>query len=186
MDKINNWEYKENGEIDKRILLDELATDISRKFWIEKEKAKSLIKNETFKSVENLKEEINQSNDNNLSKLDKKDVEKLFLTIKWANEVIENLSKIEIKTLKEDVEKSINIDEFKNQIEDFLPSKLLERAKDPKNLHEQILWFALWTANTLISTADILYQIWAWIIKTPYHLYMIISWKWEIKSFKNI
>ena len=186
MDKITTWKDKEKENIDKKILLDELANDISRKFWIEKDQAKLLIKSNTLESVENLKDEIKDSNNSNLSKLDKKDIEKLFLTIKWANEVIENSSKIEIKILKEDVEKTINIDEFKNQIEDYLPSKLLEKAKNPKKLHHHILWFALWSANTLISTADILYQIWAWIIKTPYHLYMIISWKWEIKSFKNI
>jgi hypothetical protein len=54
-------------------------------------------------------------------------------------DIIENFSKVEIKTLKEDVEKSINIEEFKNHIEDYLPPKLLEKAKNPKNINDNIL-----------------------------------------------
>jgi hypothetical protein len=53
--------------------------------------------------------------------------------------LIENLSKIEIKLLKEDIEKSIKIDEFVNIIENILPKKLIEKAKNPKNIHEHIL-----------------------------------------------
>jgi hypothetical protein len=31
-----------------------------------------------------------------------------------------------------------------------------------------------------------LYQIWAGILKTPYHLYLIISGKWELDSTDEI
>jgi hypothetical protein len=113
-------------------------------------------------------------------------LQELFFTIKWALEVIENSSKIEIKTLKDDIEKEINIHEFTKEIEKYLPKELLKKAKDPQNIHEHILGFALWTANSIFATADILYQIWKWILQTPYHLYMIITGKWEVESFKNI
>jgi hypothetical protein len=63
---------------------------------------------------------------------------------------------------------------------------LVEKAKDPKLLHEHILWFTLWTANSIISVLDTFYQIGTWIIKTPYHLYLIISGKWEIDGLKEI
>ncbi len=159
MEKINPWNLKEKERLDKKVLLEELANDIAKKFWIEKENTKKLIINETVEWVENLKSEIKNSNDNSLNELDTKDIEKLFLTLKWAQEIIENSSKIEIKILKDDVEKTINIDQFKNQIEDYLPSKLINKAKNPQNLHEHILWFALWSTNSIIATADILYQI---------------------------
>jgi hypothetical protein len=57
--------------------------------------------------------------------------------------LITNSSKIEIKTLKEDVEKSINIDEFKNSLENYLPPNLIEKAKNANKPHEHILGFAL-------------------------------------------
>jgi hypothetical protein len=108
------------------------------------------------------------------------------LTLKWAQEVIKNYSEIEIMILKEDVEQSINIWDFVNILENSLPKKLVEKAKDPKNLHEHVLGFALWTANSAFAIIDMLYQIWAWIVKAPYHLYLIISWKWEIEGVENI
>jgi hypothetical protein len=108
------------------------------------------------------------------------------LTIKWALEVIEQSSKIEIKVLKEDIEKQVNIEEFKNHIEDYLPAKLIQKAKNPKKLHEHILWFALWTTNSIFKTIDILYQIWKGLIKTPIDLYMIITWKGKSESFKDV
>lgn len=180
LEKNNN-----QNKIDNKILLKELANDISSKFWIDKNKTESLIKSETIKDLDSLKTELQKNNETD-KKLNNKEVEKLFFSLKWAQEIIENSSKIEIKTLKEDIEKSIAIEDFKNHIEDYLPAKLLSKAKDPKNLHEHILWFALWTTNSIIATADILYQIWAWIIKAPYHIYMIISWKAKTESFKNI
>jgi len=176
---VNPWAF------DKKKLLDELAIDIANKFWIEKEKAEQLIKTETLSSLDSLKKELINKEDKE-SKLDNKELEELFFTLKWALDVIENASKIEIKILKEDVEKSINIEEFKNHIEDYLPAKLIEKAKNPSKPHEHILWLALWTTNSIIATADILYKIWKGILQSPYHLYMIITGKWETDSFKNI
>jgi hypothetical protein len=66
---------------------------------------------------------------------------------------------MEIEVLKDDIEKSINIEEFKNHIEKYLPPKLINKAKNPKAPHEHILGLALGTANSIIATADILYQI---------------------------
>jgi hypothetical protein len=105
--------------------------------------------------------------------------------LKWAQEVIEN-SKLEIMVLREDVEQSINIWNFKNIIEGHLPKALVEKAKDPKNLHEHILGFALWTANSFVAIIDMLYQIWAGIVKAPYHLYLVVSWKWEVEGSDDV
>ena len=176
---INPWAF------DKKKLLDELAIDIANKFWIAKEKAEKLIKSETLVSLDSLKNELNKDI-NEEQEIDNENIEKLFFTLRWALEVIENSSKIEIKVLKDDVEKTINIEEFKKHIEDYLPAKLINAAKNPKAPHEHILGLALWTTNSIIATADILYQIWKWILQSPYHLYMIITWKAETDSFKNI
>ncbi len=176
---INPWSF------DKKKLLNELVNDIANKFWIDKKSAESLIKSETLVSLDSLKNELNQEK-NKENDLTNKDLEKLFFTLKWALDVIENSSKIEIKVLKENIEKTIKIEEFKNHLEDYLPSELIKKAKDPSNPHEHILWLALWTSNSIIATADILYKIWKGILQTPYHLYLIIIWKAKTDSFKNI
>jgi len=170
----------------KKKLLDELAIDIANKFWMDKQKAVDLLKTDTSKWLDALKNEISKQNDEELNKLWNKKLEELFLTIKWALELIEKSSKIEIKILKDDVEKSINIEEFVNHIEDYLPPNLLKKAKNPQKVHEHILWFALWTANSVFKTVDILYQIWKGIIKTPIDIYMIITWKGKSDSFKDV
>jgi len=176
---INPW------ILDKKTLLEELANDIANKFWIEKNKAKELIQKDTLAWIDSLKAELNKEENNN-KKLSKKEVEKLFFTLKWALDLIENSSKIEIKVLKEDIEKSINIWDFVNITDKILPKKLVNIAKNPKAPHEHVLGFTLGTANSIIATADVLYRIWKWIIQAPYHIYMIISWSGKSDSFKDV
>lgn len=170
---------------DKKKLLSELAQDIANEFWIDKQKAQDLIQRDTTTSLEALKVEINTLQTTG-EELDLQEVEKLILTIKWAKEFIENSSKIDIKVLKDSVENKQEIEDFEKNIEKFLPKDLLQKAKNPKLPHEHVLWFALWTSNSIFTTADILYKIWSGILKTPYHIYMIVSWKGEVDSFKEI
>lgn len=184
--KIEVWALKDKEEKEKKLFIEKLAIEISKKYKIEKKEALSLMKNKTLESLDNLKNQLEKWWDSNLNRLNKKELEGLFLTLKWAQEIIENYSKLEIKILKKDIEWSLNIDSIKNKLEDYLPPKLLEKAKNPQELHEHILWFALWTANTIVATIDALYQIWAWIIKAPYHLYLIVTWKWEIEWVEKI
>ena len=178
---------KINSKIDRQKLLKELAIDIANKFWIDKERTEKLIKSETLASLDSLKNELKQET-NNENKLNNKEIEKLFFTLKWALELIENSAKLEIKALKKDLDNidKVQIENFENHIEKYLPKKLIQVAKNPEKPHEHILWLALGTANSIIATADALYQIWKWIIQTPYHIYLIISWKAKSDSFKNI
>jgi hypothetical protein len=67
-----------------------------------------------------------------------------------------------------------------------LPVKLVEKAKNPEKFHEHILWFTLWTANSIIAITDALYQIGVGIIKAPYHLYLVVSGKWEVDGIKEV
>lgn len=182
------WVEKNNKNpwtFDKKVFLEELSVDIANKFWIKKEQTKELIKKETLMWIDSLKTELGKEK-NDTKKLNEKDIEDLFFTLKWALEVTENSSKIEIKILKDSLETNINIEDFKNNIEKYLPPKLVYKAKNPKLLHEHILGFALGTTNSIFATVEILYQIWKWILQTPYHLYMIITWKWKTNSFKEI
>lgn len=181
-ENINSWVLNEKELKNKKELLDKLAYNISIKYWIEKQRAIELIEKETINSIESLKHEL----ENQEKKLDKKELEELFFSIKQAIELIKNISKVNIEKLKKDIESSNNIEDYKNVLEEYLPQKLVYKAKNAQKLEEHILWFALWSANSIISTWEFIYNIWKWIIQTPYHLYLIVTWKWEVKSFKDI
>lgn len=177
----NSWKF------DTKKLLDELLNDISKEYWIDKSSAEKLIKSKSINSLKTLKKELEESSlPDNEKKLDNSKLEKLFFTISWAKEVIEKASRNKLNIIKEEIENVTNFEDFKNSLEDFLPADIIQLAKNPKNLHHQILWASLWVSNSLIKTVDILYQIWKWILKTPYDLYLIITWKGEYNWFKNI
>jgi hypothetical protein len=52
----------------------------------------------------------------------------------------------------------------------------------PENTTDQILWFCLWWVDTCSTTIKFLFDIWTWVIKTPSHTYLVISWKWQYKK----
>lgn len=181
-EKINAWILKDK---EKKELEEKLASEISKKYNIEKKEALKLIKSSTLESLDALKDEISKEKENNLDKLWEKELQELFLTLKWAQEVIENLSKLELVILKEKIEQSAYTP-TENILENYLPPKLLQKAQNPEKLHEHILGFALWSANSIIAIVDALYQIWAWIIKAPYDIYLVVSWKAEIDWIDEI
>jgi len=175
----NAWTF------DKKKLLNDLALDIANEFWLDKEKTEKLIKSETLFSLDSLKTELKKE-DKEHRELNESEIENLFFSLKKALNTIESLSKLEIKILKDDVEKSVNIEEFKNTLEKYLPPELVTKAKNPQKPHEHVLGAALWTANAIFTVVETLYNAWKGILLIPYHLYLIITWKWETNSFKNI
>ncbi|MDR1944989.1 MAG: hypothetical protein LBQ59_02645 [Candidatus Peribacteria bacterium] len=63
-------------------MLEKLASEISKKFNIEKKEAITLIKSKTLESLDNLKDQVKENSDSELNKLSKSELEKLFLTLK--------------------------------------------------------------------------------------------------------
>ena len=159
-------------------LLRELAREISKKFWIDEELAIKLIESETSYNLELLKQEVKKED------ITDKEIEELLLTIKWAKELISKNSKEKVSILRWEIESLNNTSIFRNK--KLFPDNMLQKATSPANVHEHILWIALWSTKTIFSTTEALYKIWAWIVKSPYHIYLIISWKWEYDWFKNI
>ncbi len=170
---------------DTKKLLDELLDDISREYGIDKSTAERLIQSKSINDLNSLKNELDNI-DNTQKDIKKEKLEKLYFTIIWAKEVIEKASKDKLDLIKKELENQVEIEEFKNTLDDYLPKSIINAAKNPQNIHEHIIWASLWTANSIIKTVEILYQIWAWILKTPYHIYLILSWKWEYDGFKRI
>lgn len=181
-----NQSIEKNNEANQRDLLNKLSEEISKNYWLEKQNSEELVKLDTSRWIENLKKELLESGKEYFDRLKTREQEKLFLILKWAQEVTEKNVQLEIMTLKSDIEQNINIEDIKNNIESYLPDRLISTAKNPKMLHEHILGFALWTSNSLIAWLEWLYNIWKWIIQTPYHIYLIVKWEWEIKNIKNI
>ena len=99
MEKIDAWILKDKEKINQKLMLEKLALEISKKFNIQKKEALSLIRNNTLDWLSDLKNEIKEKGSDILNSLDNKDLEKLFLILKWAQEIIEKSSKIEIKIL---------------------------------------------------------------------------------------
>jgi hypothetical protein len=57
---------------------------------------------------------------------------------------------------------------------------------NPKTLHENILALSLWSINSIVAVIDMWYNLWKDIILTPYHIFLLVSWKAKTNDFKNI
>lgn len=173
-------------DINKEKLLQELAIDISREFWIEQKTAKKLIQTTTSESLDSLKAEIEQSEWKEIPSLDTQKLHKLAFTISWAKELIEKISQAEISVLKKELFWEENISEYTKTSEKYFPKSLIDTAKNPKLPHQHILGFTLGILDSFLPTVEALYQIGIWTIKAPYHIYMIVTGKWKTHSFKNL
>ena len=185
--KINIWALKDK-EKELRLLSDE----ISKWFSISKKIALKLINDESINSLEKLKIELTllEKNDEVQSineVFDEEKLEKLFFSLKWAREVIENASKSEINELKELLEKTDLFDlKESDLIRKIFSKKIIEKAKNPKDISDQILWFSLWIASSTIIITEILYSLWKWIITSVSDLISVLKWEWEIESIKKV
>ena len=181
--KINVWALKEKE------LLEKLSLEISSDFSISEKLAKKLLY-KTHLSLSELKDEIYLDQDEKLENKDKFDeqkLEKLFFSISWIKEIIENASKLEIEELKQVLENSDFLKLDDNQlIKKFFSKQLIDRAKNPKNISDQIMWASLWITNSTIIITDTLYNIWRGFITSVPDLISILSWKWEIESIKKV
>ena len=186
-EKLNNitWALKQKE------LLEKLSLEISRNFSISEKLAKKLIY-ETHLNLDSLKKDILTEKDmstesfNSLSS-DTKKLEKLFFAVKWAKEFIEKASKSEIKELKDILEKNDILSREDNKIiQKLFNQKLIEKAKNPQNISEQILSGSLWILNSGIIITDVLYNLWKWIITSIPDFISIINWTWEIESLKKV
>lgn len=55
--------------------------------------------------------------------------------------------------------------------------KTLKRIDDPKNFIDQLLWLWVWTIETIAVIWKFGYDLWKWIVMSPYHFVQIIRWK---------
>ena len=139
------------------------------------------IRENSVYSLENLKAELQK--ENKILELQK--IQELFSDLQKARNIFGKESKKEIINLKQELEIDTN-NYFSNVLESKLPRKLIKKAKNPEKPHEYLLSVSLWTANSLIAIWSWIINVWVWILKSPYDLYLLASWKWELENAKKI
>jgi len=183
--KNNPWILKEKEELEKK-----LSIEISRNFSISESLAKKLIY-ETHLSLDNLKKEILKEQNKSKEKsekinIDNEKLEKLLAILKWAKETIKSLSSKDLDKLKNIINNKKDLSKEHKIIQKIFSQKLIEKAKNPTQIEEHILWASLWILNSTIVILEWFYLIWIGFLKTPSDLLSILKWEAEIDSFKKI
>ena len=176
-------------EIPTSSLLEKLSNEISNNFSNEKN---SKINSESIKKLLSIKEKIESKKDlqnienqlNNISANLSEEKKKEFrLAIEWAKEILKNS-----RDLIDNIKKDINIFSWKDW--DFTTKlfgqKLLNKAKNPQNLWDELIWWWIWLFNSSEAVAKISVNLLIWIGKTVPDLYKIFSWKAEYDGFKKV
>jgi hypothetical protein len=156
-------------------LLNELALKIAHEFWIDVSQVKELIRSQSNLQLESLKgivQETELSGEINF--------QKLKTVLNGARNVVEKMSRNEIELLKW----SIQEDKISPETDFYISTRLLSagtlrKLYHPEWMQDQIVWVAIGLLNSAEATVKLLYDIGAGIVKTPYHIYLIASGKWE-------
>ena len=176
------WREKANPgiQVDTKNLLNKLASEIAKKYGLDINQVKKLIQSKTGSKLDNLKSMVGSSGETI-------DITEFKNVISWAKNVIEKASKDEIELLKWTIEKTKLSPEKDIYLSNkFISSEIIDRAKNPQNIWDNIIGAGIGILNSTEEIITTLYNIGAWIIKTPYHIYLIVSWKAEYDRFKNI
>lgn len=163
-------------------LLKKLRDDISKKYWIEKQKAEFLIKKESFISIQDLKNELQKEK----NFLENSKLEELFKDLNNVKEILKNSSKIEISKLNSEIKNNFENKNDSTLVEKYFSKNFLKVAKNPEKPHEHLIWASLWIANSTFATFETITKIWIWIVKTPYDLYLLLSLKAELENIKKV
>lgn len=176
-----NLEKTEQFLLEKQILressdlLQKLASDISKEFGISISEVKNIISWTATNSLDDLKLKISGNTEwINFSEL--------LQAISNAKKSIENASKNYREDLKKSLERSdFSPENFNKFTSDFImPKNISERWKNPKSVTDQVLWVGIWLIDSSEAVILFTYGLWKWILFTPYHLYLMITQKWEL------
>lgn len=158
-------------------LLQSLALKISKEFDIDISEVKEFIKGDTLGNLEWLKDNLGKNIDSTEFKN----------AILHAREYISELSKKNREVLKKMIEHDEDSPEnFKYHLTSTYFSKYTYRAINPETFSDHLLWVWLGILDTTEAVILFLYGLGKWILVTPYHLYLIISWKAEFDIWKKI
>jgi len=184
-EKANKEKKKEEFWLEKEIhresseLIAKLASQIAREFGIEISEAKNLISWEVSGDLHNLKSSLSH---------DPVDTLKLWKAISSAKLRIEDLSKKHREKLKNSLD-TVSYSPEKHEYvssKKILWNKIVQRAQNPGSISDQLIWVGVWIIDSTEAIVVYSYEFGKWILLSPYHLYMILTWQWECEWFKNI
>ena len=157
-------------------LLQKLASEIAREFWIDISQAKNLLGG---KAQENLSPSLFSLNTVQQQKLDE--------AVYKAKEAL----RLQSKEVRESLKKTL---EFENRFDDvpgklvkkLFSQELLKRWIYPQSITDQALWSILGLLDSSEAVILFLYGLGKWVLLTPYHLYLIITGKANYDGWKKI
>lgn len=161
-------------------LLQTLSRQISQEFGIDINEVKNLISSNTSGSLDDLKSALSWNEKINFSDLQR--------AIDSAKNKIEELVKNEIENLKNSLSTYIYVPETHSYFttKKFIPQGVLQKAYEPQNFWDQLVWVTIGIIDSGEAVILYSYELWKWILASPYHLYLILTWKWLFKWFKDI
>lgn len=167
-----------------RDLLSSLSRELSQKYGIEASSVERMLTNKTKLSLQEFRNEM-LSNGN--SSLSENQTEELYHSIEGYKKLVIEHTKFDIETLKSRVSNDLSQTESigNTVLKNIFPT-MMQRVQNPKTLSDEFTWAILWALDSGITFWYICYKIGLWIIKSPYDLYLITSWKWTYKNWKRI
>jgi len=188
---INNI-IENNNKSEKNIntLIKQLEKDINESFVKWKEQIESLIQFASISNRNELKSKIQESS---------------IVLKEWTD--IDTLSNymIELRNLREqtisltnflkeelNLEKIIEfITEIKSEDISTISKKLFpnldyKSLSNPASLKEWLIAFAVRGIENIYSILKITFDVWKWILTSPYNLHQIASWKGEYQEIHNV
>ena len=158
-------------------LLNALAKKIATDFWLNIFEVKEYIKWNTLGNLKWLKDTFW----NNIDTQDFKNA------LQQARKTIEELSKKHREKLKESIfQDDASPDNFEYYITKRYFSQYRQRALYPEKFSDHIMGIWLGMVDTSEAIALFLYGLWKWFLLTPYHIYLVITWKAKFENWKRL
>lgn len=176
----NIWKYTKSQE-----MLQSLSDEISKKFWISKEEAKKMLEKKTWLSLGDFRQELEKAK--STSRLNSDQTEELFYIIDGYKKLIIEKSKLWIETLKW----LVSYESLPSETSGALLLKkifpeMMTHIHNPQNISDQMSGWIIGLVESGLTLLNICYQIGKGIIKAPYDLYLIATWKWTYETWKRI
>lgn len=179
-EKLNSFWLEKQIYSETSNLLHDLASKIAQEFGIDVSEVKELIKWDTLGDLDWLKAQVWSSEKINFIRLQQ--------VLQDAHDSIEALSRNRRNALKASLEKNDYQPESHEYIttRKFLPQSLVQKAKNPQHIWDQCIGLGLGLIDSWEAVVVFSYKLWTWILLTPYHLYLLLTWKAKYKGFSKI
>ncbi len=174
------WKYTKSQE-----MLQSLSNEISKKFWISKEEAKKMLEKKTWLSLGDFRQELEK--ETSTSQLSPEQSEELFYIIDWYKKLIIEKSKLGIETLKWIISRESLPSETSGALllKRLFP-EMMTHIHNPQNISDQMSGWIIGLVESGLTLLNICYQIGKGIIKAPYDLYLIATWRWTYDTWKRM